>query len=151
MPIYGPNDPDNEVDTAATVQDSDQDSGRTVLELRTAARFLNTSPDALRKRIKRGSAQGYKEGGRWLVVVDTLDRPTGQDRTERPDTSELADLYERLLVATEEATRYKALSEVSESTASAQIAELQMEKTALEERLAETARPWWRRLFGGGA
>jgi len=151
MPISGPSDPDNEVDTAANVQDSDQDSGRTVLELRTAARFLNTSPDALRKRIKRGSAQGYKEDGRWLVVVDTLDRPTGQDRTERPDTSELANLYERLLEATEEATRYKAISEVSESTYTAQIAELQMEKTELEKRLAEATRPWWRRLFGGGA
>src|SRR5660397_232152 len=86
MPISGPNHPDNEVDTAATVQDSDQDSGRTVLELRTAARFLNTSPDALRKRIKRGSAQGYKEDGRWWWTPWT-DRPdrTGQTVRTHPN------------------------------------------------------------------
>jgi hypothetical protein len=155
--------PDAHPDKAGTVQDTDQDSGHNVLELRTAARFLRTTPDALRKRIQRGTIQGYKEGGRWLVVVDTADRPSRPDTTDRPDTSGQGDLpdrwVERLLAVTEEATRYRVLCETSESTLREtqaqyleQIAELQQERAALEARLAEATRPgWWRRLFGGGA
>jgi len=75
MTIFGPNSADSEMDSGAVVQDTSPDTGLTVLELRTAARFLRTTPDALRKRIQRGKVDAYKEGGQWFVRVDTADRP----------------------------------------------------------------------------
>ena len=132
------------------------DSHSTGLELPTAARVLRISPDALRKRIERGKVQAYKEDGRWLVVLDSADMKTRQSRTERTDKSS-AELYERIITLTEESTRYKTLAELSDSsrreleeTYKAQIAELQHERTIIEQRLAELEkhprRRWW---FGG--
>ena len=119
------------------------DSHSTGLELPTAARVLRISPDALRKRIERGKVQAYKEDGRWLVVLDNSDIQTRQARTERTDKSS-AELYERIITLTAESTRYKTLAEVSESTLreteehyKATIAELQHERTILEQRVAE--------------
>ena len=156
MPISGPNSADTETDSGAVVQDTPPDTGQTVLELRTAARFLRTTPDALRKRIQRGKVDAYKEGGQWFVRVDTADRPDRKTSGQRTD-SPPGDLYERIVSLTEEATRFRTLCEVSESTRHeseehyrAQIAELQQEKAALEARLAEAEKPGlWRRLFGG--
>ena len=158
MPISGPNNADTKTDSGATVQDVDPGQrtppGQTALELRTAARFLGISPEALRKRIQRGKVKAYKEDGRWLVVLDSPDkvsrgvRTVPVDRAGQTEAAHLSDLYERLITATEEATRYKALCEVSESTRReteehyrAQIAELQAHVNELEQR----RRPWWRR------
>jgi len=165
MPISGPNNADNIPDSVPASTGHAPDNGRTVLELRTAARYYGISPEALRKRIQRGKAEGYKEDGRWLVVVDTADRTDRKSPGQRVDKS-TADLYERLLALTAETTRYKTLAEVSESTLreaeqhyKEQIAELQAEKAALEARLAEVERPpeepaeerpgFWRRVFRG--
>lgn len=155
-----------------------------VLELRTAARYLGTSPEALRKRVQRGTVQGYKEGGRWLVVVDKVERDTRTVQDKRPDkggqteAALLKDLYERLLAVTEEATRYKALCQVSESSEQhyreqlaalrterdslqgeviklqqgrlRMVSDLQIERDSLRARVKELEkrRPWWRRLTG---
>jgi len=139
----GPNGPDSKPDDSG----KSPDSGQTVLTLQTAARYLNLTPDALRKRIQRGKVDAYKEGGQWFVRVDNTDRPKRKTAGQRTD-SPTAELYERLLAVTEEATRYKTLAEVSESTRreseehyKAQIAELQAHIDELEQR----RRPWWRR------
>lgn len=151
------------------IQDREQDSTRQPVELRTAARFLRTTPEAVRKRIQRGKLEAYKEDGRWLVLVDTADRPDGQSSPVQGHvldvsrSSSTVDLYERLLQVTEEATRYRVLSEVTESSRQQaeedyrrQIAELMAEKRQLEEQVhsaeeqlqAEQSRGFWSRLFG---
>ncbi|OPZ62362.1 MAG: hypothetical protein BWY86_00426 [Candidatus Aminicenantes bacterium ADurb.Bin508] len=151
------------------IQDREQDSTRQPVELRTAARFLRTTPEAVRKRIQRGKLEAYKEDGRWLVLVDTADRPDGQSSPVQGHvldvsrSSSTVDLYERLLQVTEEATRYRVLSEVTESSRQQaeedyrrQIAELMAEKRQLEEQVhsaeeqlqTERSRGFWSRLFG---
>lgn len=143
MPISTNKSADTETDNALDSTGNTVDSGQTVLELRTAARFLRTTPEALRKRIARGTVDARKENGRWLVVVDTADRPSGKKRTGVPDTS---DLYERLLKATEEATRYKVLCEVSESTRHETEEHYQAEIAELQARVKELdRRHWWQR------
>ena len=122
------------------------DSGQTVLELRTAARFLRTTPEALRKRIQRGRVDAYKEGGRWFVRVDTSDRPTRKTSGQRTD-SPPGDLYERIVSLTAEATRYKVLAEVSESTRRGAEADYKAQIAELQARINELEQPrrWWRR------
>ena len=39
------------------------------VDLDTAADIIGISSDAVRKRIKRGSLEGYKESGRWMVYI----------------------------------------------------------------------------------
>lgn len=154
------------------IQDTGTDSTRQPVELRTAARFLRTTPEAVRKRIQRGKLEAYKEDGRWLVLVDTMDRPDAKVQGHGQDVSTpTIDLYERLLQATEEATKYRVLCEVAESSRQQaeedyrrQIAELLSEKRGLEDQLqveqaeriateqrlqAERSRGFWSRLFGG--
>jgi hypothetical protein len=77
---------------------------------------------------------------------------------------DVRELYERLVTVTEEAARYRAIAEVSESTKAeaerqyqGMIAELQQERDAALAKAAETAadlerlrsRGFWSRLFGG--
>lgn len=53
------------------------------IPLREAARRLDTSVDAIRKRIKRGSVQAFKdEAGHWYVILDS-----NQDATSHTSTS----------------------------------------------------------------
>jgi hypothetical protein len=128
----------------------DQDNAPGVFELRTAAKFLRVTPEALRKRIARGKVEGWKEGGRWLVRVDTSDRPTAQPPQPSGDVSAVSELYERLIASEKEATRYKLIAETSESTYHARIAELELEKAALEAKVRDLEqRSWWRRLTRG--
>ena len=42
---------------------------RKAVDLDTAADIIGISSDAVRKRIKRGSLEGYKESGRWMVYI----------------------------------------------------------------------------------
>lgn len=49
------------------------------LPLRAAAARLGVDPDALRKRLRRGSYPGRKEGGTWVVDVPDGGQATGQD------------------------------------------------------------------------
>lgn len=107
-----------------------------------------------------------------MVLVDTTDRPDTRVQGHGQDVSTpTIDLYERLLQATEEATKYRVLCEVAESSRQQeeedyrrQIAELLSEKRSLEDQLqaeqaeriateqrlqAERSRGFWSRLFGG--
>ncbi len=44
-----------------------------------AARTLGISKEALRKRIKRGTVEAYKDGGRWVVELPDADQDADQD------------------------------------------------------------------------
>jgi hypothetical protein len=74
-----------------------------------------------------------------------------------PMADDMRELYERLLAATEEATRYKALNAAADDHYREEVARLQYErdaaKTEAEEAAAELARlrarGFWSRLFGG--
>jgi hypothetical protein len=77
------------------------------------------------------AALSTAEGVRTLSKSSPLGAPVSEQ--ER-------DLWERLLTATEEATRYKAICETSENTYKAQIAALEAENAALRAR-----RRWFRR------
>jgi len=172
-------------------------AARDTLRLAEAATLLDLSRSTLRHHVKAGTLKATRAPGKYgeeyrirpavlkVFALETfgisledsdfeaLPMAEGVTAISKPSAiaSPLAEsergLYERLIAATEEATRYKAICEQSESTFrdkeraarlaegaveqyKVQVAELLQEKTALEARLAELEkhrpRRWW---FGG--
>lgn len=132
---------------------------REALPLPDAAKHLNVSQQALHKRLRRGSLQGYKQDGRWFVWVDTeidggqdTDRDadrTGQrvDAGTTHDDSSMTDLYERLIEQQNERITFLE----DQVRALNQIVYTQAQRLALPEPEPEPEPEplsWWRRLFG---
>ncbi|HEY5472928.1 MAG TPA: helix-turn-helix domain-containing protein [Candidatus Limnocylindrales bacterium] len=133
------------------------------LTLRETAAALGLSVGTVRQHVKAGrlaasqavgkygpeyrlrpavvAAFGADRYGLELDAADLSKGPAGAGMGE--DTREL---YERLLRATEEATRYKALNAGDADHYAEEIARERAARIAAEEKLAaELARPWWRR------
>jgi hypothetical protein len=131
------------------------------LSLRDAAKALGLSAGTVRAYVKAGKLQAATVTGKFgpeyrlrpAVVADYGRRYLGLDldadalaRGTKGQAGAAVDedvrqLYERLLTATAEATRYKALAELTESTKAeaerhyqAMIAELQHERDAAQEK-----------------
>jgi hypothetical protein len=165
--------------------------------LRDAAKVLGLSIATVRAYVKAGKLQAATRVGKYgpeyrirpAVVAaygrehmgldldaDRIARPMG--KAGEPVDADVRDLYERLLAATADATRYKALAEYTESTKAeaerhyqALLAEVQAERDAVQaERDAAQAkadeadakageltveitrlqaRGFWARVFGG--
>jgi excisionase family DNA binding protein len=135
------------------------------LRLSEAAALLELSPSTLRRYVKAGKLKASQSPGKYgseyrirpailqAFALETLNlnfsledlegvKALSHTQATPPPPVAYTELYERLIDLTAEATRYKALSEVSESTLraqeeeyKAQIAELLMEKRVLEEKL----------------
>ena len=155
------------------------------LTLREAAEALGLSMGTVRSYVKKDKLKASQRRGRFgdeyrirpavlsaFAAERGLELDTealGQDTTATPVEpsgdmpADVRELYERLLSATEEATRYKSLCEVSESTKAeadqehqAAIAELRHERDdarAEAEYVAQEltklkSRGFWGRLFG---
>jgi hypothetical protein len=67
-----------------------------LLTIADAAHQLNTTPDAIRQRLKRGGLQGEKRAGRWYVQLDMTGQPSAatsrmterdQSATGQPNTT----------------------------------------------------------------
>lgn len=137
----------------------------TGLRLTEAAALLELSPSTLRRYVKAGKLKASLYSGKYgseyrirpsvlkTFTLQTLKRELRDEELEEvevlshsratpPPLAGSAELYERLIELTAEATRYKALCEVSESTLRSaeedykkQIAELLLEKRQLEEKV----------------
>lgn len=156
-----------------------------------AARLLGVSPQAVRGHLRSGALKASKRRGTFgetwyfrpavlaafaaehygrTIDEEALDRATAskpQQPTE-PASEALLDVYERLIVACEEAARYRALCEVAESTKAeaqaafaadvarltqerdAALAELERLRELEAERERARARGFWRRHFTKG-
>jgi excisionase family DNA binding protein len=137
-----------------------------------AARVLNVSEDAVRMRIKRGTLEAEKEGGRLYVLLTsdpttelTRDRNASRDRTdelieelrdrvrsleEQLGQERDANRENRRIIAALTQRIPEASLEAPEAT-SPEVAEESQPRSdapATPEGASE-ARPWWRRLFEG--
>lgn len=130
------------------------------LTLREAAAALGLSVGTVRQHVKAGRLMSSQSVGKYgpeyrirpavlaafaaehygrEVDAEALGKPAGM-------AEDLRELYERLLAATEEATRFKALNAANDEHYREEVARLQAERDeARAERDEERARPWWRR------
>lgn len=144
------------------------------MTLREAAAALGLSVGTVRAHVKAGRLVASQSVGRYgpefrlrpAVVAafaaerygleldaDALSKPA---ETGAPTSEDVRELYERLLAATEEATRYKALTAANEAHYSEEVARLHAERDAAQAKADEAAaelarlksRGFWARLFG---
>jgi len=165
--------------TTATPPSRDGGKASAGLRLTEASALLEVSPSTLRRYVKAGKLKASQITGKYgpeyrirpavlkAFALETLDLNLRDEDLEgvessshRPDTPPpppaYTALYERLIELTGEVERYRALSEVSDSSLRAaeadfqeQVGRLTQENKALEERLAALeGRGLWARIRG---
>lgn len=147
------------------------------LTLRETAAALGLSVGTVRAHVKAGRLKATKTAGKYgdefrlrpaVVAAFAAERygleldadalgkgPQGQ--AGAPMAEDVRELYERLLAATEEATRYKALNAADADHYGAELARLQAERDAAQAKADAAAvelerlksRGFWARVFGG--
>ena len=60
------------------------DAGHQLLDIASAARWMGITPEAVRKRIARGTLQATKRDGRWYVAASGSSRTDGDGHPGRP-------------------------------------------------------------------
>ena len=144
-----------------------------------AAKVLGVSQQAVRSHLRAGTLKASKAQGKYgptwtfhpavlaafalehygRVVAESALAPQTPAQVPPPPADALPedvrDLYERIVALTAEATRFKAIAEVSESAEAdykAQLAALTQERDAAQAELDRLrARGFWSRVFGGKA
>jgi len=115
------------------------------LDIHEAAKALDVSPEALRKRITRGTIKAVKKGGHWYVQIE--DNHPDSVRTEVPNNRDDHGDKDLALAAME--ARIESL-EAQLSSKDRQIEAREREVGELHRLLAQTAlnaapaRPWWK-------
>jgi len=117
--------------TTTRKPDINHDNRPETVDSHQASQRLGITEDAIRKRVARGTLEGYKEDGRWWVQVPSNGQ--SQPETDRTDGKDIA-------IAAMEA-RIESL-ETQLTAKDQQIDQLHhlLAQTALKEA---PARPWW--------
>lgn len=143
------------------------------LTLREAAAALGLSVGTVRAHVKAGRLAATQSVGRYgpefrlrpaVVAAFAAERygleldadALGKPAETGAPSEDVRELYERLLAATEEATRYKALTAANEEHYREEVARLHAERDAAQAKADEAAaelarlksRGFWARLFG---
>jgi len=118
--------------TTTRPPDTEHDNRPETVDSHQASQRLGITEDAIRKRIARGTLEGYKEDGRWWVQIP--DNGQSQPESDRRDGKDIA-------IAAMEA-RIESL-ETQLTAKDQQIDQLHhlLAQTALKEA---PARRWWR-------
>jgi hypothetical protein len=82
--------------------DTVQDIGHDILDISEAARRLGITPDAVRKRISRGTLEAHKRDGRWFVVLDVQDKESKTREETRPGHNHSEDDKDRIIAILQE-------------------------------------------------
>ena len=136
---------------------------REALPLADAAKHLNVTPAAVHKRLRRGTLDGYKRDGRWLVWVDTdMDPRIDADSGQRVGPSRTDDASSMTVEAAVQAVERAYSRLVDEQAATIQHLRDESErKDVIIMQLSEQVKalpapttdpepapePWWRRWF----
>jgi len=113
------------------------DTVQDMVDISTAAKQIGITPEAVRKRIGRGTLAATKQNGRWHVIPDAINRHHVQDTGQnvQDDHPDARDKLIQILTEEVEARR----REVQELHVLLQ--------TAQGALTAPKRHPWWRRLW----
>lgn len=116
---------------------SQPDTVQTTVDSTRAAQFLGVTEDAIRKRIARGTLEGYKEGGKWFVRLPDSDQKVDRIGVQNVQTDGKDE------VITELRDRVASL-ETQISQKDHQLGEMLIVVRQTQAMLAAPARPWWK-------
>jgi len=72
--------------TTTRTPDTEHDNQPETLDSHQASQRLGITEDAIRKRIARGTLEGYKEDGRWWVQIPDNGQTLGTNGQSQPET-----------------------------------------------------------------
>ena len=121
-------------------KDKSPDNRPDFVEIQEAAKVLNITIEALRKRITRGKVESIKENGHWYVHIEDNGLDNVQFGPDNIQTSDQVDGKELAIAAME--ARITSLERQLEAR-EREVGQLHhlLAQTALN---AAPARPWWR-------
>ena len=120
------------------------DADQTVLDIATAARTLGLTPDAVRKRLARGSLQGFKDTrGKWQVTLAGQPDMSGRDTDVQPDNDRTGS--DKAVMVLEDTV---AILRSELDSKNVQIGELHRLLAQAALPPVNGHRPWWRRVLG---
>jgi len=125
--------------TTTRTPDINHDNRPETVDSHQASQRLGITEDAIRKRIARGTLEGYKEDGRWWVQIPDNGQTLGTNGQSQPETDR-TDGKDIAIAAME--ARIGSL-ETQLTAKDQQIDQLHhlLAQTALKEA---PARPWWK-------
>lgn len=136
---------------ASAVTDCPSTVDRLSVSVAEAAQILQTTPDAIRAKLRRGTLPGHRDSkGRWLVdLPTTVDRPSTTVGDGRPTADEPPPTADRPS-STDAALVDQLRSEVAFLRSQLQARDEEIRRThVLAQQMVQLTdrRPWWRWLF----
>lgn len=132
-------------------------TARTV-SIEEAAKVLSISPDAVRKRVKRGKLQATTVDGKIHVVLDDVSDKSKTTQDNGPQSNDL------LIEALQQQVKFlqeqieaqnailrnqtQAIAALSAMSARLSLPQITEEVAATQDACVVDARPWWKRLLG---
>ena len=131
------------------------DDVQDTVDIPTAAGRMGITPEAVRKRIARGTLPATKQDGRWYVVLDGQDGQGPASWTGRPTPDGIDSVQDAVQDDKDKLIEVlQAQVESQGAQLEARIREVQelhvlLQQTQAALPPARDPRPWWRRLLGG--
>ena len=135
------------------------DAGQDLLDIASVAGRIGITPEAVRKRIARGSLEATKQDGRWYVAMDGQDGhgPASTTANQKPDaphwqereqdaSGQRQDDKDRLIDVLQGQVRSQG-DELDARRREVQELHVLLQQAALPS--AGDRRPWWRRVLAG--
>ena len=122
--------------------DSQLDNRPETVDSTRAAQFLGITEDAIRKRIARGTLEGYKEDGKWFVRLPGSDQKIDRTGVQDDQTGVQTDGKDGVIAELRDRV---ASLETQISQKDHQLAEMLVVVRQSQAMLqAAPARPWWK-------
>ncbi len=132
------------------------DKVQDMVDIASAAGRMGVTPEAVRKRIARGTISATKQDGRWYVVLDDQDGKDAAYRTGRPvpdgldgDQDNVQDAKDKLIEVLQAQVESQG-AQLDARTREVQELHVLLQQTQAALPAPRRDRPWWRRVLGRG-
>ncbi len=135
------------------------DKVQDMMDIASAAGRMGVTPEAIRKRIARGTISATKQDGRWYVALDDQDGKDAAYRTSRSVSNGLdgdqdnvqdrQDARDRLIEVLQAQVESQG-AQLDARTREVQELHVLLQQTQAALPAPRQDRPWWRRVLGRG-
>ena len=135
------------------------DKVQDMMDIASAAGRMGVTPEAIRKRIARGTISAIKQDGMWYVALDDQDGKDAAYRTSRPvpngldgdqdNVQDRQDARDRLIEVLQAQVESQG-AQLDARTREVQELHVLLQQTQAALPAPRPDMPWWRRVLGRG-